>query len=106
LREARSGYAQWGASGKVAQLERSYPGLLEPSPAPFAAAALVTRPEQLDLAAVLRASQAISREIVLGRLLETLMRTVMQQACTQKGLLLLSRGDELGVEAEAIAGPM
>jgi PAS domain S-box-containing protein len=105
LREARSGYAEWGAHGKVAELERRYPGLLDAGPAPSATAALVARPEQLDLEAVLRASQAISREIVLARLLETLMRTVMQQGCAQRGLLLLACADELHVEAEAVAGP-
>src|SRR6185437_6472154 len=75
LREARNGYAQWGAHGKVAQIERRYAGLTGPQQQP--ARAIVAHPEQLDLVAVLRASQAISGEIVLGRLLETLVRTMV-----------------------------
>jgi PAS domain S-box-containing protein len=100
LREAKSGYAQWGAHAKVAQLERRYPGLCGPERAQ-PTAAMVARPEQLDLVAVLQASQAISGEIVLGRLLETLVRTVMQHAGAQKGFLLLAHADELRIEAEA-----
>lgn len=106
LREARQGYARWGAQGKVAQLEQRYPHLLLAEPAPLPpTAAIQARPEQLDLMAVLQASQAISREIVLARLIETLVRTVVQQAGAQKGFLLLARNDELHIAAEARSGP-
>lgn len=104
LREAKQGYAQWGADGKVAQIEQRYGHLLEPRPAQ-ATAAIVARAEQLDLMAALQASQAISREIVLSRLLETLVRTVVQQAGAQKGFLLLARSSALRIEAEARSGP-
>ncbi|MFT3767317.1 MAG: AAA family ATPase [Minicystis sp.] len=109
LREARSGYAEWGAEAKVADLERRYPILLESGATP-PAAAIVARPEQLDVIAVLRASQAISREIDLARLISTMMRTVVQQAGAQRGVLLLRRDDDLRdddlrVEAEASSGP-
>jgi predicted ATPase/signal transduction histidine kinase len=104
LREARRGYAAWGAEGKVAALERRYPHLSSPRVAQIAPA-IMAPPEQFDLLAVLKASQAISREIVLSRLLSTLVRTVIQQAGAQRGFLLLTRGDELGIEAEARSDP-
>ncbi|MDI3291012.1 AAA family ATPase [Polyangium sp. 15x6] len=104
LREARNGYAEWGAHAKVAELERRHPGVFDGGPAPLAAA-IVARPEQLDLMAVLRTSQAISTEIDLTRLLETLMRALVQRAGAQRGLLLLVRDDELRIEAEASSGP-
>ncbi|MDC3962774.1 AAA family ATPase [Polyangium jinanense] len=104
LREARNGYAEWGAHAKVAELERRHPGVFDGGHAPLAAA-LVPRPEQLDLMAVLRTSQAISTEIDLARLLETLMRALVQRAGAQRGLLLLARDDELRIEAEASSGP-
>ena len=103
LREARNGYAEWGAHAKVAELERRHPGVFDAGPAPLPAA-LVTRPDQLDLMAVLRTSQAISTEIDLARLLETLMRALVQRAGAQRGLLLLARDDELRIEAEASSG--
>lgn len=105
LREARRGYARWGAEGKVAQLEQRYPHLLFAEHAPLQpTAAIQARAEQLDLMAVLQASQAISTEIVLARLLETLVRTIVQQAGAQKGFLLLARNDELHIAAEARSG--
>jgi PAS domain S-box-containing protein len=104
LREAKRGYAQWGANGKVAQLEQRYPHLLVPWPDP-PPAAIVAPSEQFDLMAVLKASQAISREIVLSRLLSTLVRTVIQQAGAQSGFLLLASGGELRIEAEARSDP-
>ncbi|MDC0742792.1 AAA family ATPase [Polyangium mundeleinium] len=104
LREARNGYAEWGAHAKVAELERRHPCAFDDGPAPLAAA-IVARPEELDLMAVLRTSQAISTEIDLARLLETLMRALVQRAGAQRGLLLLVRDDELRIEAEASSGP-
>ncbi|TKD03545.1 AAA family ATPase [Polyangium fumosum] len=103
LREARNGYAEWGAHAKVAELERLHPGVFDRGPAPLAA--IMARSEDLDLLAVLRTSQAISTEIDLARLLETLMRALVQRAGAQRGLLLLVRDDELRIEAEASSGP-
>ncbi|WP_437579043.1 ATP-binding protein [Sorangium sp. So ce887] len=89
---------------EVAQSEQRSPHLLEPRPGQ-STAAVVARAEQLDLMAVLQASQAISREIVLSRLLEALVRTIVQQAGAQRGVLILARNDELRVAAEARSGP-
>src|SRR4030095_8970592 len=55
----------------------------------------------LDLATVIKVSQAVSGEIVLEQLLDTLMRTALEQAGAERGLLLLPRGDELRLAAEA-----
>jgi GAF domain-containing protein len=54
-----------------------------------------------DLATVLKVSHAVSGEIVLEKLLDTLMRTALEHAGAARGLLILPRGDELRVEAEA-----
>jgi len=50
---------------------------------------------------VVKASQAISGEIVLDRLIETLMTIALEDAGAERGLLILLRGDRLFVEAEA-----
>jgi hypothetical protein len=57
--------------------------------------------EHLDLATVIKVSQAVSGEIVLEKLIDTLMRTAIEHAGAERGLLILPRGDELRIEAEA-----
>src|SRR4029077_18827552 len=57
--------------------------------------------EHLDLAAVLNVSQAISGELVLDTLVETLLRTALEHAGAELGLLLVPRGGDLAIQAEA-----
>ncbi len=102
-RNARYGYGRWGADGKVRQLDEMYPPLREGEPAPTPTSTIGARIEHLDLATVIKVSQAVSGEIVLEKLLDTLMRTAIAQAGAQRGLLILLRGAELRVEAEATA---
>src|SRR5262249_26982101 len=59
------------------------------------------RVEHLDLATVIKVSQAVSGEIVLERLIDTLMRTAIAQAGAERGLLVLWRGPDPTIEAEA-----
>jgi signal transduction histidine kinase len=96
LQRARACYARWGADGKVRQLEARHPQLREP---PLAGQAVGGA--QLDLMAVLKASQAISSEIVLSRLVETLMRVVIEAAGAQRGYLVLMEDQAPWVRAEA-----
>jgi PAS domain S-box-containing protein len=101
LRNARYCYLRWGALGKVRQLEQSHPQLRE-DPTPPTATALFGAPvEQLDIGSVVKASQAVSGEIVLDRLIETLMTLALEQAGAERGLLILLRGDTPRIEAEA-----
>jgi diguanylate cyclase (GGDEF)-like protein/PAS domain S-box-containing protein len=95
LDKARACFARWGANGKVAQLETVYPDLLaQPASAPA-----MERDEQLDLRSITKASQAISGQILLDELVDTLMQTVLENAGAQSGVLLLIRGDELELAA-------
>src|ERR1700727_2364770 len=74
-------YQLWGATAKVRDIERRYPALREHAPAPRVAAGSfdttrTTREdagEALDLLSVIRASQAISGEVVLPELLRRIM---------------------------------
>jgi tetratricopeptide (TPR) repeat protein len=103
VREARSCYALWGADGKVKQIELHHPRLLEPrTVAPTATFAV--RAEQLDLLSVMKASQAVSGEIVLEKLIETLMTIAVEHAGAERALLILPRGEEYRIEAEAATG--
>ena len=100
LRDARACYVRWGAQGKVRQLEQRYPQLREASSlAPTGTSS--TAAGEIDALAVVRASRAISGEIVLDNLLKTLMRLVLESAGARQGSLLLSRDGELSLVAEA-----
>ena len=104
LRNARHCYLRWGADGKVRQLEQ-----LHPAPPrgrrPAACHRHVGAPvEQLDVGAVVKASQAVSGEIVLDQLIETLMTIALEHAGAERGLLILLRGDKPRIEAEATTG--
>lgn len=106
LQEARTCYARWGAHGKVSQLVRTYPELLEsgqdheqeaPSKRSTASA------EQLDTMTAVKASQALSSEMDPERLMTTLMRIVIEHAGAQRCCLLLPAGDSMAIAAEGMA---
>ncbi|MBV8329585.1 MAG: PAS domain S-box protein, partial [Verrucomicrobia bacterium] len=101
LRDARYCYLRWGAHGKVRQLEELYPRLWTEGPAARPTSTIEARIEQLDLATVTKVSQAISSEIVLEKLIDTFVRTAVEHAGAERGLLILARNDELRIEAEA-----
>ena len=94
LRDARYCYLRWGADGKVRQLDQLYPHLREEEPLPGPTSTIVAPVEHLDLATVIKVSQAVSGEIVLEKLIDTLMRTAIEHAGAERGLLILPRGDE------------
>src|SRR6266404_5375055 len=101
LRNARYCYVQWGADGKVRDLDRLHPYLRE-EPSPVRPTATVGTPvEDLDLATVVKVSQAVSGEIVLEKLIHRLMIIAVEHSGAERGLLILSRGDELHIMAEA-----
>src|SRR6202040_1388543 len=104
LQDARYGYLRWGADGKVRQLDELYPHLREQEPAPASTSTIGTSVENLDLATVIKVSQAVSGEIVLETLIDTLMRTAIEQAGAERGLLIFPRGSEPRIEAEATTG--
>jgi PAS domain S-box-containing protein len=53
---------------------------------------------------VLKAAQAMSAEIELGKLIETLLRIAVEHAGAERGLLILFSGDEPRTAAEATTG--
>jgi predicted ATPase/signal transduction histidine kinase len=101
LQSARSCFLRWGADGKVHQMDRKYPQLVPP-PAPLGSDRTIGTPvEQLDLATVVKVSQAVSGEIDFNKLIEILMETALEHAGGERGLLILPRGEEMWIEAEA-----
>ncbi len=103
LRNARYGYARWGADAKVRQLDQAYPQLKDDLAAVAGPTSTIgTQVEHLDLATVIKVSQAVSGEIVLEKLIDTLMRMAMEQAGAERALLILARDAELRITAEAM----
>ncbi|MET4118311.1 PAS domain S-box-containing protein [Bradyrhizobium sp. JR1.5] len=103
LRAARACYQRWGADGKVRQLEELYPHLKVDESVRNSTATIVTPFEQLDLATVIRVSEAVSGEIVFEKLMNTLMSSAIEHAGADRGLLILPRADKYQIEAEATA---
>jgi PAS domain S-box-containing protein len=101
LREARACYLRWGAHGKVRQLDRLYPHLTDPE---GERPAVIDSPLQhLDVASVVKASQALSGEIVLPKLIEQLMKIAIENAGADRGFLVLPSEGEYLIQAEARA---
>ncbi|MGK7945635.1 MAG: AAA-like domain-containing protein [Microcystaceae cyanobacterium] len=107
LRNAHHCYTHWGAQAKVKQLEEEYPqyllGVTNKSKSKGLSTTISTTGndgEVLDLTTILKSSQAISGEIKLEKLLENLMKIVIENGGAQKGFLILNNDDNLVIEAE------
>jgi signal transduction histidine kinase len=102
LRDARACYVLWGADGKVRQLDRLYPHLATAG-GPRSTATIGSPVQQLDVASVVKASQAVSSEIVMPKLIERLMTIALENAGADRGLLILPAEDNHLIQAEARA---
>ncbi|MDJ0659783.1 MAG: AAA family ATPase [Crocosphaera sp.] len=104
LQDAHYYYKIWGATAKVNQLEERYPQLLTKDdylPKTLQAKTTgKTLSKELDFKSILKASQVISGEIILKKLLEKLMKTIIENAGAQKGFLLLENNNNWFIEAE------
>jgi PAS domain S-box-containing protein len=101
LREARYCYLRWGAGGKVRQLDQLYPHLRKQEATSSTTSTIVAPVEHLDLGTVIKVSQTVSAEMDLDKLIDTVVRAAIEHAGAARGLLILSRGDGQGIEAEA-----
>lgn len=111
LTDAYYAYARWGAKAKVEDLEKRYPQLLAPIlnqkmslKTGETIAQMMTGTvagtssgvsQILDLATVIKASQSLSGEINLDKLLSTLMQVMMENAGAETGAMILIEGDSL-----------
>ena len=100
-------YSIWGAEAKVTHLKKTYPELLKESTKikrDTDSSSGTGSSDALDLAAIMKASRAISREIVLSNLLVQLIKVAMENAGAEKGYIILEENGTLNVEAEAVTG--
>lgn len=110
LHEAHYAYRRWGALAKVKDLETRYPQFFTQTKHPTIS--LITPPTTittsnhvLDLNSFLKASQTIAGEIVLNRLLENMMKIVIENAGAQSGFLVLENQKQWLIEAKMIIPP-
>ncbi len=94
LAESRFEYDQWGATAKVADLDRRHGALLSLRPGPAAPGSRTLQTTQtlesnFDFGAVMKAAQALVSEIDLERLLGRLLRVALEHAGAESGRLLL-----------------
>ncbi|KFE70692.1 trifunctional serine/threonine-protein kinase/ATP-binding protein/sensor histidine kinase [Hyalangium minutum] len=102
-RKACAAYVHWGANGKAKQLSQLWPHLS--SERTREETATNTESSQLDALTVVKAQQAISGEIVLEQLANTLLRVALESAGAQRGALMLPRGGALEVVAVSGTAP-
>jgi PAS domain S-box-containing protein len=108
LQEARYGYLRWGAIAKVKQMDDRYGQVLAMVSAGGQSRAGASRStvsvtgtspdETLDLATVVKASQTLSGEIVLRRLLDKLVKIVIENAGAEKAFLILKSAGRWVIE--------
>lgn len=112
-------YYRWGAKGKLKLLKDNYSMLFSQAQAQSIAQSLSLRgdfnellsssvasitdsndPEALDLNTLVKASQTLSSELVMEKLVQKLMHFLIENAGAQKGILVLVEDGRLVIEAE------
>ncbi len=100
LRAARNLYDRWGACRKVTCLENEFPQVLKPAGAARATMASTTPVDsaELDMASIMKASRAISSEMVLDQLWIITMRIMLENAGGQRGCIVVWKGGKHVIE--------
>ncbi|TAD83443.1 MAG: GAF domain-containing protein [Bacteroidetes bacterium] len=109
LKASYNAYREWGAEAKLRQMEQVYARYVSGAQRMGATNVLETSSNvstttagygsMLDIATLLKAANSISSEVVLEKLLNVLMQTVIENAGAQKGVLLLEEDGQLYIEA-------
>lgn len=100
LERARRDYLAWGAIAKADALEREHAELLLERQAASDGVPPPNEAGAIDLTAVVKATQAISSEIVLERLSAKLLEIAVENAGAQRGALILYEAGEGRVVAQ------
>ncbi|MFZ1025018.1 MAG: ATP-binding protein, partial [Limnoraphis robusta] len=109
MQEARYHYQLWGATAKVKHLETQYPQLFVINKRTHSE---VSNPisttgnhsnSSLDIAAIMKASEAIAGEIVIEKLLSKLMKILIENIGAELGYLILENEGTLRIEAECFS---
>jgi predicted ATPase/class 3 adenylate cyclase/GAF domain-containing protein len=108
LQDAYHLYYRWGAHRKVEQMEREYDSLNSTltlgSKSDPRARMLSTKgnaADLLDISSVLKASQTISGELILGKLLKDSLQILIENAGAQKGAIVEYADGQLNIQVQS-----
>jgi histidine kinase len=99
LQEAAQHYRKWGAFGKLRQLIAAHTGLDADTVPSDSETVEASSSLSLDIVTILKASQAISGEMVMDRLVGRLLQIVLENTGAERGLLLCPEGTDWRVTA-------
>lgn len=98
-------YSRWGAYNKVNQIKSNYPNIMSSSPTNRTAIKSITSStsilQSLDLSSILKATEAISKEIKLESVSKKLIQILMQNAGAQKGSFIIKQNGSLSLYAQS-----
>ncbi|MCP4344419.1 MAG: GAF domain-containing protein, partial [Desulfobacterales bacterium] len=104
LQKAHAAYRRWGAKAKVLHLEENYADFLKTASKEHTATKTLRHSsdttDQLDLTSIIKASQALSGEIELSRLIRSMMRIILENAGAERGFFIAKENRELIIMAE------
>jgi GAF domain-containing protein/two-component sensor histidine kinase len=104
LKRAVYCFGEWGASGKAASLRAEFPDSISAGGGETGFGddrpAITGHSSEIDFSAFMKAVEAISTEIILDRLLERLIRIVIEYAGARRGVLMLNQDEGLFVRIE------
>ncbi len=107
MQEAHYYYSRWEAFAKVKLLEETYPQWFKEERKETGRvdtlSSTTTRKGNLDYLSIIKSTQALSSEIILNKLLEKLMRILLENAGAQRGLLMIEREGQMFIEAEGFS---
>jgi predicted ATPase/class 3 adenylate cyclase/GAF domain-containing protein/tRNA A-37 threonylcarbamoyl transferase component Bud32 len=104
-------YYQWGAHRKVEDMESEYQSILnlkayQNTSSSFSktiktssTSSMTFNSDLLDMSSVFRASQTISGELILDKLLKATLNILMENAGAEKGLLVENRSGQILIQA-------
>jgi len=106
VNESYRAYTRWGAKAKLRDLEYRHPDLIskpskEKSDIGTDTASSGGTSSILDISTVIKASQAVSSEIDLGKLVKNIMAFSIQNAGAEKGFLIMENEDTHTLTIEA-----
>ncbi len=105
IQESIGLFEEWGCTPKSKLLKEEFDALLKESLPPKTSAAGSSAFRDPDVLSVLRASQAISREVQPRKLMKQLISLIIRNSGAQRAFLLLHTDDHLRIQASAQTDP-
>lgn len=105
MREAHSAYSRWGAYSKTSHLEELYPQLLEGksstvSHEELARSKAEVKQDSFDMTAMLRVSAELSKEIVLDKFLNEILKVLIVEGGADRAVFIMGEEGKWIIQGE------